>query len=222
MSARFPSSLPGLAVALGFKAGVFNIGAEGQIYAGAIMVIIIGGAATLQHYPEQFDAPPILNALAIFANLPPLILIPLVILGGILGGFLWGAIPGALKAFTGAHEVITTIMLNFIAILLVDWLIKSTSPVLLGVSEEISSLPKTVEIIEGARIPSLAILNTALPILLGLVIIWAITFLLNYLSSRRELANSGMELVNSANVLPIFLGVFALILAFLHQHITLT
>ena len=108
-----PFIIAGLAVGLGFKAGLFNIGAEGQLYAGAIAVAAVGAFAA----PETS---------------PLVLLLPAVILFGILGGFLWGALPGALKAYTGAHEVITTIMLNFIAILIVDWLIKSVDPVILG------------------------------------------------------------------------------------------
>ncbi|MYE78708.1 MAG: ABC transporter permease, partial [Chloroflexi bacterium] len=113
---------------LGFKAGLFNIGAEGQLYAGAIAVAAVGA----------FAAP----------GTSPLVLLPAVILFGIAGGFLWGALPGALKAYTGAHEVITTIMLNFIAILLVDWLIKSVEPVLLG--DVNASVPKTPVILPAA------------------------------------------------------------------------
>ena len=101
-----PFVIAGLAVALGFKAGLFNIGAEGQLYAGSVFAVYVG-------YSIYFQ------------QLPTAIHVPLVVLVGILGGLLYGAIPGALKAYTGAHEVITTIMLNFIAIRLVDWLVKT-------------------------------------------------------------------------------------------------
>ncbi|MFN8527976.1 MAG: ABC transporter permease [Anaerolineae bacterium] len=86
-----------------------------------------------------------------FAAIPALIHIPLVIIAGIFGGALWGAIPGALKAFTGAHEVIVTIMLNYIAVLIVDWLIKSTNPVLL--LDTTASTPRTPFVLESAQLP---------------------------------------------------------------------
>ncbi len=87
----------------------------------------------------------------IFAGLPLIIHLPLVILVGILGGALWGAIPGVLKAYTGAHEVIVTIMLNYVAIELVDWLIKSTNPVIL--LDTTATTPRTPYIVDSARIP---------------------------------------------------------------------
>jgi simple sugar transport system permease protein len=94
-----PLILAGLAVALGFRAGVFNIGAEGQIYIGALFATAVG-----------------IN----FADMPLLIHLPLAVAAGFVGGALWGFIPGILKAQTGAHEVITTIMLNYISYLVVD------------------------------------------------------------------------------------------------------
>ncbi|HLA44326.1 MAG TPA: ABC transporter permease, partial [Aggregatilineales bacterium] len=128
-----PFIIAGLAVALGFKAGLFNIGAEGQIYAGAMAAAFFG-------YYSAFD------------GLPGILHIPLVIVVGIIGGMLYGSIPGLLKAFTGAHEVIVTIMLNFVAIRLVDWLIKSTDPVLMGNPE--ASVPQTPRIVESAQLPT--------------------------------------------------------------------
>ncbi|MCU0298319.1 MAG: ABC transporter permease [Candidatus Nanopelagicales bacterium] len=96
-----PLILAGLSVALAFRAGLFNIGAEGQIILGAIFASYIGFA---------FDLPWIIH-------------LPFAVLGAIVGGAVWGGIAGFLKAKTGAHEVITTIMLNWIAIYLVAWLL---------------------------------------------------------------------------------------------------
>jgi len=124
--------IAGLAVALAFKAGMFNIGAEGQIYAGAMFSVWVGFSP-------------------IFSGLSPFIHIPLIIAVGILGGLMWGAVPGILKAFTGAHEVIVTIMMNFIAIRFVDWLIKAHDPYILG--DPTSSVPKTPTIAESAQLP---------------------------------------------------------------------
>jgi len=127
-----PFVIAGLAVALSFKAGLFNIGAEGQLYAGAILAVWVGYST-------------------LFAGLPLVVHLPLVILVGLIGGLLYGAIPGALKAFTGAHEVITTIMLNFIAIRLVDWLVNSED--LMRAAD--ATVPQTPPVMESARLPSL-------------------------------------------------------------------
>ena len=97
-----PYIFGGLSVALGFRAGLFNIGAEGQIFIGALTSVFVGYAVT---------------------GLPAIIHIPLALLAGALGGALWGFIPGYLKAKTGAHEVIITIMLNYISFKLSDYLI---------------------------------------------------------------------------------------------------
>lgn len=94
-----PLIFAGLAVALGFRAGLFNIGAEGQIYIGALFATAVG-----------------IN----FPDLPLLIHLPLAVAAGFVGGAVYGFVPGILKARTGAHEVITTIMLNYVSYLLVD------------------------------------------------------------------------------------------------------
>ncbi len=159
-----PFIIAGLAVGLGFKAGLFNIGAEGQLYAGAIAVAALGAFSP--------------------AGTSPLVLLPSVLLFGLLGGFLWGALPGALKAFTGAHEVITTIMLNFIAILIVDWLIKSVDPIILG--DVKSSVPKTPKILTAAMLPTLDSVASPLLLLLLMAAAALVAFLLNYLPARRE------------------------------------
>ena len=97
-----PLILGGMAVGLGFKAGLFNIGATGQFLMGALGSAAVGAWAATQ---AGFVA------------------IPLAILAGAALGAAWGFIPGALKAWTGAHEVVTTIMLNFIAGALIGYLI---------------------------------------------------------------------------------------------------
>lgn len=94
-----PLIFAGLAVALGFRAGLFNIGAEGQIYIGALFATAVG-----------------IN----FPDLPLVIHLPLAVAAGFVGGAVYGFVPGILKARTGAHEVITTIMLNYVSYLVVD------------------------------------------------------------------------------------------------------
>jgi simple sugar transport system permease protein len=101
-----PYIFAGLAVALAFKGGLFNIGAEGQLVLGALFAAWVG-----------FALPRLVGPL------PPLVHVPLAILGGALAGAAWGAIPGWLKARTGAHEVINTIMLNYLALLLAGYLL---------------------------------------------------------------------------------------------------
>ena len=97
-----PLVLGGMAVGLGFKAGLFNIGAQGQFLMGALGAAVVG---------------------AWIGGASGLVAIPVAILSGALLGAAWGFIPGALKAWTGAHEVVTTIMLNFIAGALIGYLI---------------------------------------------------------------------------------------------------
>jgi ABC-type uncharacterized transport system permease subunit len=101
--AATPLILTGLSVALGFRAGLFNIGANGQMLIGGMAAVWVGLNITL----------------------PGFLHIPLALVAAALGGALWGGIAGLLKAKTGAHEVITTIMLNFIAFFLIEYLLKT-------------------------------------------------------------------------------------------------
>lgn len=104
LTAAAPLTLAGLGIALGFRAGLFNIGAEGQLILGGIAAVAVGFALT---------------------DTPAWIHLPLALLAGALAGAAWAAIAGWLKAATGAHEVITTIMLNLIALRLVDYLLRN-------------------------------------------------------------------------------------------------
>jgi general nucleoside transport system permease protein len=97
-----PLILTGISVALAFRAGLFNIGAEGQLAVGAMTADIIA-----------FKLP----------TWPGWVLIPLMIIGSMLAGAVWGGIVGLLKAWRGAHEVVTTIMLNWIAFFVIDYLV---------------------------------------------------------------------------------------------------
>jgi simple sugar transport system permease protein len=142
-----PYVITGLAVAFGFKAGLFNIGAEGQLFMGAIFAVWVG----ISNY-----------------GLNPVLHLFLLIIFGILGGMLWGAIPGVLKAFTGAHEVITTIMLNFVALFFVDWIIKVRNPQILAHPE--SSAPKTLEIQHSAMLPTFDQLSWFWFIIAGIIV----------------------------------------------------
>jgi len=100
--AAAPLVLGGLAVGIGFKAGLFNIGVPGQFLVGAFAAAVVGSA---------------------LASAPTVIAAPLAMLAGAAGGAAFGFIPGFLKARTGAHEVVTTIMLNNAAFYLLGWVL---------------------------------------------------------------------------------------------------
>jgi general nucleoside transport system permease protein len=120
-----PYIFAGLAVALGFRGGLFNIGAEGQIGIGWLAAVVVGYS---------------------FTALPAFVHLPLAILAGATAAGLWAAIAGFLKARTGAHEVITTIMLNYITFRLSEWL-------LCGPLELTQGTCRTREIAESAYLP---------------------------------------------------------------------
>ncbi|MDX1417429.1 MAG: ABC transporter permease [Candidatus Promineifilaceae bacterium] len=120
-----PLIFSGLAVAFAFQAGLFNIGGQGQLLVGAIFAAYLGFA---------------------IEGLPFIIHMPLALIGGSLAGAVWGGIAGVLKAYTGAHEVITTIMLNFIAINLTDYLAN-------GAWKAEGIVARTPLVLESASIP---------------------------------------------------------------------
>lgn len=147
--ATTPYILAGLAVAFAFKGGLFNIGGEGQFVMGALSAAWIGAALPL----------------------PPVIHVIVALLAAAIGGGLWGSIAGFLKARTGAHEVITTIMLNYIAFLLTDWLINGP------LRAPRSSAPRTADVAETAMLfrflPSPDRLHAGILVaLLAVAIIW--------------------------------------------------
>src|SRR5688500_15497506 len=133
-----------LAVAFAFRAGLFNIGAEGQLLVGATTAAWVG-------------------TFSVLADVPGPIAIPLIIVAGAIGGGIYGGIPGFLKAKTGAHEVIVTIMLNNIAILIVRWLVNSQDPIILRDAR--ASVPRTALLPDSARLPE--IISTRPPLHLG-------------------------------------------------------
>lgn len=180
-----PYVIAGLAVALGFKAGLFNIGAEGQLFIGGMLAVWIGISVT---------------------NVPPLLHIFLVLAFGMLGGMLWGGIPGALKAYTGAHEVITTIMLNFIALNLVDFIIKAENPVLLG--DPNSSAPKTADIMSSAMLPTFDELSWLWFIVFGIVV-----FVIAVWSQQKKMTAQNM-------IRPAIWGIVTVVMSFFIKAIT--
>lgn len=125
-----PLIFTGLAVAYGFRAGLFNIGAEGQLFLGGLAATYLGLTLT---------------------SLPWYVLVPLMLLAAILAGAAWAFIPALLKARIGAHEVITTMMFTYIGRYLVSYLV-------IGPLKAPGQIPQTPEIAragELARISSL-------------------------------------------------------------------
>src|SRR5262249_21290751 len=107
-----PLIFTGLAVAVAFRCGLLNIGAEGQLYVAAFATAWVGikfGGVFIKSAAGDVVSSPI-------ANLPTLVLVPLCCMAAMIAGAIWGGIPGVLKARFGSHEVINTIMLNFIAV----------------------------------------------------------------------------------------------------------
>ena len=151
--AATPLIFTGLAVALGFQSGLFNIGAEGQLYVGAVFGTFVGFALT---------------------GVPWFIHLPLAIVAGFIGGALWGFIPGFLKSRTGAHEVIVTIMLNYTAFRLVEFVLKVP-----GYQREGRSDPISKVTLESAWYPPLIEgLRANWGFVLGLVAALAVSWLL--------------------------------------------
>jgi len=133
-----PLMLSGLSVAFAFKSGLFNIGAQGQLIIASVVAAWVGFSVE---------------------GLPPLLHVTLAMVAAGLAGALWGAIPGALKAYADAHEVITTIMLNYIAMQFAGWLISTGSadgtikPGPLSNPEAMHAIPRTPAILPSAELP---------------------------------------------------------------------
>ncbi len=123
-----PLLLTGLGTCVAFRSGLWNIGGEGQIYMGALGATIVGLTLT---------------------GLPSVLLIPMALLAGVLGGALWAIIPGLLKARRQVSEIISTLMLSYVATLVIEYVVNGP---LQGSS---SYMPQTNMVAEAARIPLL-------------------------------------------------------------------
>ena len=169
-----PYILAGLAVALAFNGGLFNIGAEGQLAVGATCTALVGYALPVW---LGFD-------------LPIYIHLPLALIAGMIGGGIWAAIPGALKAYTGAHEVINTIMMNYIALNTISYLMN-------GVMKDRSPtnvIARTPLIAESARIPPIFDgLRLHWGFILALVVAFLIWWLLNKTTLGFEIRTVGLN-----------------------------
>jgi len=147
-----PLIIVGLSVAIAFRCGLFNIGAEGQLYMGAM-------ASALLAYLYSF----------------PILIHPILCLAvGMLAGAAWGFIPGLLKAYRGAHEVVTTMMLSYTAILFTSWLVSSNGPFWDG-----SSVPRTPQFYDTALLPLIFGNYLHFGFIIALMAVFVVDYLIN-------------------------------------------
>ena len=174
-----PLMFGGLAVGLGLKAGLFNIGVAGQFLVGAFAAAVTGAA---------------------LASAPTLIAMPLAMFAGAAGGAAYGFIPGYLKARTGAHEVVTTIMLNNAAVLLLTWAVNDL------VRAPGFSFPRTGEIGQSA-LPILLGRNLHLGIIFAVAAIFLIRWILDRTTLGFELRTVGANpsAARYAGMRPVFI-----------------
>jgi len=161
-----PLIFTGLSVALAFKCGLFNIGPEGQLFIGAISAAIVGFSVSL-----------------------PFVVHPLVALAfaGLMGG-LWGFVPGLLKAYRGAHEVVTTMMLSYIAIIFTHWLV--SGPFLEPGNEYVLETP---DIYLTAELPKIFGSFLSWAFIVAVVAVFAVDFLINRTVLGYELRAVGIN-----------------------------
>jgi general nucleoside transport system permease protein len=126
-----PLILTGLAVAFAFRCGMFNIGGQGQYWAGLLTAIYFG-----TH----------------LEGMPTVLHVTVALVAGILAGAVWGGIAGLLKATTGAHEVISTIMLNWIILWSGKWLLEAPDGFLQGTDP---TLPRSDDVFDSAKLPTI-------------------------------------------------------------------
>ena len=146
-----PFCLIGLGVALSFRAGVFNIGGDGQLIAGATTAVA---------------------CVPLLSGLPPTLGVAFLMLAGMIGGAIWGGIAGILKARFGANEIIATIMLNYIAVQLLSWLVRGPLQEPSGIfprSARLAAELRLPVIVDGTRISA-----GLLVALVSVVLVWVL------------------------------------------------
>jgi simple sugar transport system permease protein len=161
-----PLIFSGVAIAFAFKAGLFNIGAQGQLLFGAVISAAVGFGVR---------------------GLPPLCHIPLALFAGALAGAFYAAIQGAMKAYTGAHEVITGIMLNYVAINLTDYL--SSGPLKDPAPGNI--IARTPLILETSRIPVFG--GIPMGFVLAVLVAVAVWWIINQTTFGFEIKTVGLN-----------------------------
>lgn len=162
-----PILMTGLAVGFAFKMGLFNIGASGQYTMGMFFALYVG----------------------FMWKLPPSIHWIVCIIAGMIGGMIWGFIPGFFKAFNNVHEVITSIMFNYIGMYLVDMLVQGNSVMYIPSKTRTSYLPAS------AQIPSLGITNSSanISIFIAIAIAIGLHIVLNKTTFGYELRATGFS-----------------------------
>jgi simple sugar transport system permease protein len=149
-----PLALVGLAVALAFRAGVWNIGAEGQLVLGALLATALATRA--------------------LSAAPALVLVPALLAAGALGGALWGALAALLKTSRGVSEVLSTVLLNFVAALAVAWAVHGPLQEASGAYPQSDALPEAARL---AVLPGLRRLHVGFLVALGaLPLAWFVLF----------------------------------------------
>jgi general nucleoside transport system permease protein len=192
--AMVPYVFLALGVAVGFKAGLFNIGVEGQFYIGAISAAWMG---------------------QLTRGLPAVIHLPLAVAAGAVGGAIWAAIPGYLKARTGAHEVINTIMMNYIAFRLTEYLISWP------LKDKLATAVQTQRVSPNAELWTLYALRERLQnpldaLLVALVLGLSAWFLAHLWVRRRPaVAEMGMSFLRRPSSIPWIVGVAVFLFSFI-------
>ncbi|MHA3963276.1 MAG: ABC transporter permease [Candidatus Thorarchaeota archaeon SMTZ1-45] len=146
-----PLIFTGLSVALAFKCGLFNIGPEGQLYMGAMAAAIVG---------YMFSLPIVIHQLT-------------ALLFGAFAGFLYGLLPGILKAYRGTHEVVTTMMMSYSALLFTAWLVAYP------LKDTTQTLDRTPEILATAELPKLLGPFLNLSLIIAILAVIGVDYLIN-------------------------------------------
>jgi simple sugar transport system permease protein len=146
-----PLIFTGLSVGLAFKCGLFNIGPEGQLYVGSMLAAIVGYMIAM-----------------------PIVIHPIVcILVAALAGFAWGFLPGLLKAYRGAHEVVVTMMMSYIAINLTSWLVRGPF------KEPGQMVDQTPDILFSAELPKLFSAELNAGFLIAILVVFVVDLFIN-------------------------------------------
>lgn len=143
-----PLLLVGLGICIAFRASVINIGAEGQMIIGGLFATQIG---------------------LTFTNLPGWVVIVMAMFAGFLGGAIWGGIPGALKAYFNVNEILSTVMMNAIAVQIMNYTLRGPmiDPAQL---EKASKIPQTARLLDAFRLPRLAPTRLHLGFLIAVIL----------------------------------------------------
>jgi general nucleoside transport system permease protein len=183
-----PLIFTGLSVAIAFQAGLFNIGAEGQLLVGALAAGMVG----------SFDL-----------GLPPVLHVSLALLAAAVVGGAWGSIAGFIKQRFGAHEVIVTIMMNYIAFLLTSYLVNYPW-------KAAGMVPQTKSVVESAALPHIirgSQLSSGLFIAVAIVVVVAILFRSSILGYEMKAVGFNPHASAAGGISPALMGTLSMMLA---------